>query len=475
MQLNLEAFLSYRKEYKVVPIYKTFDEDMLTPISIYSKLESYEPSYILESVGDTQNLGRFSFIGLETLPLTEPDNALDLNAVENMLSAYKGPELSDLPNYYATIIGYMAYNAIEDIHPIQLKNKNQIPKYQFLFSKTVIVIDHLKHQLIIICNVVDPKENDYDKAMLQINAIYNELQNNDIKPYINEKNKEPLVFKSNFEKSHYIKSVEKAKEYIVAGDIFQVVLSQKFSAQGEIDGFNLYRHLRKENPAPYLSYIRFPGFEILCSSPEMLVRMTPDLVETAPIAGTRAVKNDGRDAEREKELLTDEKDLAEHLMLVDLGRNDIGKISKPGTVVVKDYCKAKYFSKVMHLVSSVVGNPLEDATAIDGLRATFPAGTVSGAPKLRAMEIIDELEPDSRDLYAGSIVLLNQSGQLNSCISIRTIQLREDNIIVQAGGGIVYDSNPDHEYLESLNKASAMFNAIEKAYEGDVQYDFDYR
>lgn len=475
MEMKLNEYLDYANEYEVVPIYKIYDEDMLTPIAVFSKLSHYNPSYILESVGDPQNLGRFSFIGLETTPLTTPDNAMHLDDIEALFSKYKGPEIDQLPPYYASIIGYMAYNAIEDIQPIKLRHKNQIPKYQFLFSKTVIAIDHLKHQLIIICNTTSPKESDYQEVMLHIDRIYNELQANGPSNPKVQASHDKLIFKSNFNKPDYVKSVEKAKDYIVAGDIFQVVLSQKFTAQGKIDGFHLYRHLRKENPAPYLSYLRFPGFEILCSSPEMLVRMTHDIVETAPIAGTRAVKNDGRDALREQELLKDEKDLAEHLMLVDLGRNDIGKISQPGTVEVNEYCKAKHFAKVMHLVSSVTGVPQEEATPIDGLRATFPAGTVSGAPKLRAMEIIDELEPDSRDLYAGSIVLLNQSGHLNSCISIRTIQLRDDQIIVQAGGGIVYDSNPDHEYLESLNKASAMFKAIEKAHEGDVQYDFDYR
>ena len=475
MYMNEETYRGYLKDYPVVPVYKIYEEDLLTPIGIYTKLENLNPSYILESVGDPKNLGRFSFIGLETMPLTEAYNQLNLNEIEDVISSYKGPEISELPPYYASIIGYMAYNAIEDVHPITLNKKMSIPKYQFMFSKLVIVVDHLKHQLIIINNVVNPSESDYDTAIKSIDQIYNHLQTNHFAQSIEHHENEALCFESNFEKKDYIDSVEKAKEYIVAGDIFQVVLSQKFTAKGSINGFDLYRNLRKENPAPYLSYIRFPGFEILCSSPEMLVRMNNEVVETAPIAGTRAVKNDGKDHLREQELLSDEKDLAEHLMLVDLGRNDIGKISEPGSVKVPEYCQAKYFSKVMHLVSSVTGIPKNDVTPIDSIRATFPAGTVSGAPKLRAMEIIDELEPDSRDLYAGSIVLLNQSGHLNSCISIRTIQLRDEKIIVQAGGGIVYDSNPEHEYLESLNKASAMFKAIEKTYKGDVEYDFDYR
>lgn len=475
MQMNLESFKNYVKEYPVVPVYKIYDEDLLTPIGIYNKLESSNPSYILESVGDPKNLGRFSFIGLESKLLTDPNTKQSLDQIEKLISAYKGPEISELPPYYASIIGYMAYNAIEDIHPIKIRHEKKIPNYQFMFSKLVVALDHLKHQLIIISNLIDPKESDYETEMALIESVYKQLQTELIVKNEPTRQMPKILFKSNFKKENYVSAVERAKEHIVAGDIFQVVLSQKFTAKAKIDGFDLYRNLRKENPAPYLSYIKFPNIELLCSSPEMLVRMNSKVVETAPIAGTRAVKNDGKDHLREKELITDKKDLAEHLMLVDLGRNDIGKISKAGSVTVPSYCKAKHFSKVMHLVSSVQGKPLITTSALDALRATFPAGTVSGAPKLKALEIIDLLEPDGRDLYAGSIVLLNQSGHLNSCISIRTIQLIEDQVVIQSGGGIVYDSNPEHEYLETLNKASAMFKAIEKTYKGDVQYDFDYR
>lgn len=428
----------------------------------------------MESVGDPIDLGRYSFIGLDTVLLTENETINDFEGVSALTEVYKGPVIEALPACTASIIGYMSYNAIEDIYPIKLSHKSRIPKYQFMLSKTVIAFDHLHHQLIIMVNVLNPKRADYEEAMKKIDSIYAQLQQPIVTaPEDVSVDLPPLVFQSNYDNQTYCKAVEKAKKYIVAGDIFQVVLSQKFTAKGKMDGFTLYRNLRKENPSPYLSYIRFPEIEILCSSPEMLVRIDDRKVETAPIAGTRGVKNDGKDDLRAKELLSDEKDLAEHLMLVDLGRNDIGKVSRPGSVAVTSYCQAKSFSKVMHLVSHVEGTPKETTTSMDALKATFPAGTVSGAPKLRAMEIIDELEPDSRDLYAGSVLMLNQSGHLNSCISIRTIQLKSDSIIVQAGGGIVYDSNPAHEYLEVLNKSKAMFNAIEKAYAGEVQYDFN--
>lgn len=473
--MTYDSFMDLSKSYPVVPVYKIYEEDLLTPIGIYNKLKAYDPSFILESVGDPKNLGRYSFIGLESDLLTTPDNTMSLSEVETIISNYNGPEIKELPPYYASVIGYMAYNAVEDIHPVTLRHKSTLATYQFMFSKTVVAFDHLTQQLIIIANVVNPTPEDYARSMTKIESIYKTLQMNnmDTTPAIGDTT--PITFTSSFKKKDYFKAVEKVKDYILAGDVFQVVLSQKFTAKVSIDGFDLYRNLRKVNPAPYLSYIRFPDVEILCSSPEMLVRMNSELVETAPIAGTRAVKSDGKDHLREAELIKDEKDLAEHLMLVDLGRNDIGRISKAGTVTVPEYCQAKYFSKVMHLVSSVKGIPLETVTPIDSLRATFPAGTVSGAPKIRALEIIDEIEPTSRELYAGSVVMLNQSGHLNSCISIRTIQLKKEEITIQAGGGIVYDSTPEHEYLECLNKASALFEAVEKTYKGEINYDFDYR
>jgi anthranilate synthase component 1 len=475
MEMTYEQYLELAKTHRIVPVYKIVDEDMLTPIGIFDKLSAYQPSYILESIGDPKNLGRYSFVGLDSDLITGGEGGLDYGGLDALLSKYKGPELDVLPTCYASIIGYMAYNAIEDIHPLKLNKTSSIPKYQFMFSRTVVVIDHLKHQLILIYNVENPKAKEYRRAIGVLNQIYEALVAEKSLSASKSQGGGPLVFESNFAKEDYVAAVNKAKSYIEAGDIFQVVLSQKFTARGTLDGFSLYRNLRKENPSPYLSYIRFKTIEVLCSSPEMLVRLDGTTVETAPIAGTRAVKDDGKDHLRAEELLNDEKDIAEHLMLVDLGRNDIGKISKPGTVTVAEYCQAKYFSKVMHLVSSVKGQPSEGVSGLDALKATFPAGTVSGAPKLRAMEIIEELEPDSRDLYAGTIVLMNPSGHLNSCISIRTIQLLEDQVVVQAGGGIVYDSNPDHEFLEVLNKSRAMFNAIEKTNKGGITYDFDYR
>jgi len=475
MEMTLNQYLTLMKTHDMVPVYKVYDEDLLTPIGVYSKLRSLEPSYILESVGDPKDLGRYSFIGLETETLTEVKGNERFEEIETIVASYKGPFIKELPSATASIIGYMAYNGIEDIHPIKLKSKPTIPKYQLLLSKVVVALDHLNHQLIIMVNVHQPKEEDYEMAMDKINCIYQKLTLSEGLKKEAESTNPPLVFKSNFEKNDYMQAVQKVKDYIIAGDVFQVVLSQKFTAKGHVDGFELYRNLRKENPSPYLSYIRLADVEILCSSPEMLVRLDEESVETAPIAGTRAVKNDGKDDLREKELLSDHKDKAEHLMLVDLGRNDIGKISAPGSVTVPVYCEAKRFSKVMHLVSSVRGKPANGMTGMDALRATFPAGTVSGAPKLRAMEIINELEPDSRDVYAGSILMMNQSGHLNSCISIRTIQLKKDEIMIQAGGGIVFDSNPNHEFLEVLNKSRAMFNAVEKTHKGEVIYDFDYR
>jgi anthranilate synthase component 1 len=467
--------MNLANNFRIIPVYKSIEDDLLTPIAIYKRLEHLNPTYILESAEDPKTIGRYSIIGLDTEPLFTEDQIFNLDDLKKRLGEFTGPKYDDLPPYYAGIIGYMAYNSISEFYPISLKQTANIPSYQFLFSRIVIAIDHLKHRIVIISNTDSPSKEAYEISIKQIEMIYQVISKNAVQTTQPLGNLPSLHFHSNFEKDNYMDAVSKAKEYILAGDIFQVVLSQKFTANGKIDGFELYRELRKQNPAPYLSYIKFPEFQILCSSPEMLVMMDLEKVETAPIAGTRAVKNDGQDERRAHELMDDEKDNAEHLMLVDLGRNDIGKICKPGSVIVDEFAQVKQYSKVMHLVSRVTGKPKEDVTPVDALKATFPAGTVSGAPKLRAMEIIDELEPDSRDLYAGSVVLLGQYGQLSSCIAIRTIQLRDDQIILQAGGGIVHDSVPEHEYLEILNKSRALFSAVENAYKGDVQYDFDYR
>ncbi len=463
------------KTVNIVPVTRRISTDLLTPVSLFLNLQGFStPFFLLESIGDEQDLGRYSYTGLDPINLESLIGSFTLDEADSALKKLTcHPDVS-FPNLLSGIVGHVAYHGIETVFPIHLKHAPQMPAHQFFLAQGMAVLDHLNKDLILVRNLIDPSEADTVNAVKWLDDLVDAL----MRPMPDTaweipQDSSPLTFRSSFSKPDFLRAVKKAKDYIHAGDIFQVVLSQQFTAKGKLDGFNLYRHLRRSNPAPYMSYIRFPEFEALCSSPEMLVRMDANRIETVPIAGTRPVMHDGRDDDRAADLLQDPKELAEHLMLVDLGRNDMGKVSLPGTVEVTDYCKVQRFSRVMHLVSKVQGVPKPDTGLVAGMLSAFPAGTVSGAPKLRAMEIIDELEPVPRGLYAGAIVILDPQGQLNSCIAIRTITLDQDTISLQAGAGIVYDSDPEMEYQETLNKARALFNAIEASTTGGITYDFN--
>lgn len=471
INISYEDFLVKKKHFKSIPICTKFSEDFFTPIGIFEKLKSFKPTFLLESANDHAENGRYSYIGVISKNLT--NKFKNLNEIEKYLENHSSYNDNKLPPFFNGFIGYLSYESVKELHSLKTSKKSDIPNFQVLYSKVVIIIDLKLNEVTIVYNADNC--NDYENAIAIINKIKAIIQNKNIISYKKERRKEPISIKSNMTKDEYIFKINKAKEYIIAGDIFQVVLSQKFTLECNLDPFELYKNVRRENPSPYLSYIEFDGMISICSSPELLVKNDGENIETAPIAGTRAVKNDGKDHLRAKELLCNEKELAEHLMLVDLGRNDIGKISKPGSVKVESFCKVKKYSKVMHLVSKVTGKIKKNESLFSPLRATFPAGTVSGSPKIRAMEIIDELEPHNRNLYAGSIFYINSNASFNSCISIRTIMIVNNKITIQSGGGIVYDSNPEDEYLETLNKARALFNAIENTYEGEIKYDFDYR
>lgn len=462
-------------KYTATPIYKSMNEDMLTTMSLYKKLEQLAPKFILESVGNPEDVGRYTYIGIDGNELSATSN-LTLLEIEKLTGVYTSPENLDLPPFHCGFIGYFSYESVTNILPVTLTKTSSIPQSQLIFAKKLLIVDHLLHKLHIVYNA--EKSMDYGKEYIRAEKYIQEITEllDTTVPLSSKEELEPrsITIKSNTSKDAYIQNVNMAKKYIEEGEIFQVVLSQKFSVKCNLDPIELYRNVRRENPSPYLSYIRFKDLTTICSSPEILVKKIGDTVETAPIAGTRPILNDGKDDQRSNELLKDEKELAEHLMLVDLGRNDVGKISKPGTVTVNSFCKVKRYSKVMHLVSNVTGIVTENLSALDPIKATFPAGTVSGAPKIRAMEIIDELEKDNRNLYAGTIFYLNTNGNLNSCIAIRTLVIKDDEITIQAGGGIVYDSDPLAEYHESLNKAKALFKSIEMTHKGDVHYDFSY-
>lgn len=462
------------KKHRIRSVSTTRHFDCLTPVGLFLKLDALErkPFFLLESADDPDDLGRYSYIGLDPLPL---DRILDYSTMDQLNRSldqlhYENPSV--LPPLGAGIVGYVAYNAVQEFQPIRLKMGSEVPPYTFLMAQRLLVLDHRTHQVTVIQNDIDGVSDGgpmTENALTQwIDGILASPELPTARPFTPET---PVVFRSSFTKTGFMDAVGTIQDYIRAGDAFQVVLSQQFHAEGRFQGFELYRHLRRLNPSPYLSYLRFGSFEALCSSPEMLVRQDPNRIETVPIAGTRPVLNDGLDDRRGEELLADPKERAEHLMLVDLARNDLGRVSTTGTVEVTQYCSLTRHSRVMHLTSRVQGVPKPELGVLGGLMSAFPAGTVSGAPKIRAMEIIDELEPVPRNLYAGALVILNPAGYLNSCIAIRTILLTESGITIQAGAGIVHDSVPETEYEETLNKARALFQAVEAYTDGRVEYD----
>lgn len=455
-----------KHHYDRVPVHEKFIEPYHTPVAIFEKLKTLKPSYLLESLGDHQAHSRYSYIGFSD----REDLALD----ELIHDPHRIYEDQSLPPFYYGYIGYLSYDNVKDFHNINLKHKADLPKMQVLKSKVMVIIDHFTSKVTIVCNTDCSDKLAYDKALNKIQMIKKAIQSSDQLTGI-KKQDGSLTIQANMTKTDFMSMVDKAKSYIEAGDIFQVVLSQQFTARSEVASFDIYKTIRSENPSPYLSYLDFGDLQIVCSSPEMLMKHTHGKLQTVPIAGTRALKFDGLDDQRAQDLIHDEKELAEHLMLVDLGRNDIGRVSKPGSVQVDEFCQLKKFSKVMHLTSHVSGQLKATETPISALKATFPAGTVTGAPKSRAMAIIDELEPDPRGVYAGAIFYLNHNGNLNSCIAIRTLTIKDKELCIQSGAGIVWDSVAENEYKETLHKAQALFDGLSQLYKGGLTYDFTNR
>jgi len=449
---------------KSVPLFIRFKEDYLTPIAIFEKVKSLNPKFLLESAGEHQDGGRYSYIGLNTKGKSY-DNLKDIESEMDTQVHYH-----ELPPFYNGYLGYVGFSHANYQHKI-CTTENDKP-IMMMQAKTIIIVDHFINEITLVHNINSMDE--YNAGVNNLNKILDLIKYQPLhyEPIQVDKS---LLIKSNMTKNQYEAMVTKAKDLIVEGDIFQVVLSQQFTADFEENPFDLYKLVRRENPSPYLSYIEFDGITTICSSPELLVKCKDNYVSTAPIAGTRPVKRDNKDHLRAKELLNDEKELAEHLMLVDLGRNDVGKVSKAGSVNVEAFCQVKKYAKVMHLVSSVKGALKDDYTSIDAFNAAFPAGTVSGAPKKRALEIIHDLEPTPRGLYAGSIFYLNHDSTLNSCIAIRTITIKDKKLSIQSGAGIVYDSVPENEYKETIHKAQALFDALSHLYKGGLTYDFNHR
>lgn len=466
-KLNLSPF-------KIKPVFKTILADLDTPLSCFLKLKRdypEEPAFLLESVEAKDKHGRFSFIGINPfLTFRSKGDTLTLSGIFNETVKTKNPfdllkkimkcfELEDVPKelrFPGGGVGFIGYDVIRFFEriPSNKQKSLKIDDMYFVFPRQLVIFDNFTHKMTLIVFSVNG-----ENVEERIEKLYGTLR----KPF-NFKKKITFSFsemRSNTDKDEFKKIVAKAKEYICAGDIFQVVLSQRFHVNVSCDDINLYRALRVVNPSPYMFFLDFIDYSLIGSSPEILVRLENGTVEVRPIAGTRKRGETlEEDLALEEELLADEKELAEHVMLVDLGRNDVGRVAKVGTVKVPELKTVERYSHVMHIVSSVTGELKEDLDAFDVFKATFPAGTVSGAPKIRAMEIIEELEKEKREFYAGGVGYFGYNGNMDFCITIRTMLKKGKKVYIQAGAGIVADSMPENEYMETINKAKALMKSI---------------
>ncbi len=489
---DFETFKERCKQGNLIPVWTEMLADMETPVSAFRKLSDGEHGFLLESVEHGNTLGRYSFIGCNPEILIRSrgkeinilhggdervaegfDNPLDF--LRSFMQRYKPAPDPDLPPFIGGGVGYMSYDLVRSFENIPDNNLDDLhlPDTYFMIADTLAIFDHVRHRIILLSNahVTDSVSQAYETAMHKIELMAERLRGlhgpagelalERIAPDMKGRRGELC---SNFTKEEFEAGVEKVKEYIRAGDAFQVVISQRFSKPFHGDPFDIYRALRTVNPSPYMFYLKFGDLRIAGSSPEILVRVTSDEVVVRPIAGTRPRGGSVQeDHSLEKDLLADPKERAEHIMLVDLGRNDIGRVSQAGTVRVDDFMTIERYSHVMHIVSNVVGKLAPETDAFDALAACFPAGTVSGAPKIRAMEIIDEVENLRRGPYAGSIGYFSFDGNLDTCITIRTCVIKDQMVYVQAGAGIVADSVPATEYQETCNKARAVLKAVEMA------------
>ena len=477
MQPSLEEIKRLQSQGNVIPVFKSVIADFLTPVSAFLKLEkdrSY--AFLLESVEGGERIARYSFLGGDPFLIKRYRDGLPADFMQNLratMDRFKSVKLPNLPPFTGGAVGYFGYDMIRTVEDIPKRGIDDlgVDDAVLMFYKTVLAFDHLRHQIHIISNVIvddsqEPMDIQYQKAVEEISQIEALLRAPLEIPPATRREGEVAV-RSNFQKKDYLDAVVKAKEYIAAGDIFQVVLSQRFEVDLRASPFEIYRALRIVNPSPYMYFLKTPETTIVGSSPEMLVRVREREVEYRPIAGTlprgASEEEDESNAER---LQSDEKERAEHIMLVDLGRNDLGRVSQYGTVRVEDLMFIERYSHVMHLVSSLRGKLRAGIDRWDALMACFPAGTVSGAPKVRAMEIIDEMEPTKRGVYAGAIMYADFSNNLDSCIAIRTLVVRGNKGYIQAGGGIVADSVPENEYMETVNKSKALIRALALAQKG---------
>lgn len=482
-------FIKQAKKGNMTPVYKEILADMETPVSAFKKIGGGKYSFLLESVEGGERIARYSFLGNDTnlvIKSKGKDVSILRNDVEEKIKLKEGQDPlhilkeemnrfnyipnSNLPKFCGGAVGFMSFDMVRFFEnlPSSARDDLNLPDCTFIFTDTLLIFDHVRHRIKVVSNVRigDNPSDDYDKATKKIDDFIQKLKA-PIEPSPKSSKSNTLNVTSNFTKEEYENVVKKCKEYITEGDIIQVVPSQRFTTKFTSDPFDVYRALRSINPSPYMYYLAYDDIKLVGSSPEILVTAEQGNVTTRPIAGTRPRgKNEDDDNSLEDELIKDEKERAEHIMLVDLGRNDIGRVCRYGSVNVDQLMQIEKYSHVMHIVSNVRGKLRMDKDQFDLLRACFPAGTVSGAPKIRAMEIIDEVEPTRRGSYAGAIGYFSYSGDMDTCITIRTILMQGDTAYVQAGGGVVADSNPATEYQETQNKAMALIKALSVAEAG---------
>jgi len=492
---SLEEFLKLSKKANVIPVYKEISADLDTPVSSFLKLKKDKYAFLFESVEGQEKIARYSFLGSKPSVIFESkgrnirieyqDNKKrierfltkcdPLAEIKKLMSRFKTAKVKGLPRFHGGFVGYLGYDMVRFFEELPDKNADdlKVPDAIFILTDTILAFDHINHTIKIIANCIlsgveklsrKEKVRIYQRAIQKIELIQRQL----LKPLNyrqpqKEKKARKIKITSNFAKSEFCGIVDKAKRYIKKGDIIQAVLSQRFKVKIDKQPFDIYRDLRSLNPSPYMFFLKLNKITLIGSSPELLVRCEDGVVQTRPIAGTRRRGNtEDEDRALEKELLNDVKEKAEHLMLVDLGRNDLGRVSKLATVKVDSFMKVEKYSHVMHLVSNVIGELSRKYDMYDVLRACFPAGTVSGAPKVRAMEIIDELENIRRGPYAGSVGYFSFSQNMDTCITIRTICVKDNIAYIQAGAGIVADSVAEREYHETVNKAKALMEALVK-------------
>jgi anthranilate synthase component 1 len=472
----------------LVPLVKSVAADLLTPVSAFLAIAADEPeAFLLESVERGEQIGRYTFLGahpymqvraaggnviVQRGKREEKRAGSAIQIVKELLRQHRPAIVPGLPPFTAGAVGYFSYDAVRQLENIgeHAKDDLSLPDCVLMFFDRLLAFDHLRHQIHIIANADVSRESPrraYDRAAADIGVLEKKLAAG-LRPAHWHRSSKKLAGKLKIHagttRRRFIDSVERAKEYIAAGDIFQVVLSQRLDFTPEVAPFDVYRALRAVNPSPYLYFLRMGDTHVLGSSPEMLVRVTGRKLEYRPIAGTHPRGRDEADDQRlEQQMLHDEKERAEHVMLVDLGRNDLGRVSEYGSVKVKDLMYVERYSHVMHIVSALEGRLRDGLDALDAFAACFPAGTLSGAPKVRAMQIIEELEPTRRGVYGGAVLYADFDGNLDSCIAIRTMLMQDKKAYLQAGAGIVADSDPVREFDECMNKAKAVLRAVDAA------------